>query len=68
MSIFKAMEFLLISLGSGKNNHRNDWVIKTIKIKLAIICHASNVTGTAQDINTIMKICKKYNTKLSISI
>jgi cysteine desulfurase/selenocysteine lyase len=41
-------------------------ILRKNEIKLAIVCHASNVTGTIQDTQEITALCKKYNTKIMI--
>jgi cysteine desulfurase / selenocysteine lyase len=39
-------------------------LLKKNNIKLVIICHVSNVTGTIQKIKDISEICKKYGAKI----
>jgi len=41
-------------------------ILKRNKAKLAIICHASNVTGTIQDLKKISDLCKNYNTRVLV--
>lgn len=41
-----------------------DDLLKNKQAKLVCICHASNVTGTIQNIYKISEICKKYDAKL----